>query len=210
MHRFLFVTGFGIGTLLGMRAGHERYRQIVARSRAIAASDPVQNAVAEAQRGFDYATPRVRAFIKQTGLAAADYSERAVAATRTGAENLSDSVTTAVHDARERVESEATEFQHRVTETANDLRRRSDEMIEVGERQVEDLLRRGDELRELGEKQIEELRERMEAEIERQREASGEQVVKFGQARDDALAVWDDADDEHDGDDDMFEPGSKP
>lgn len=189
MNRLIFALGLGSGFLLGARAGRARYEQIQRGARSLAASAPVQSGLAQAQRTLDAAAPRAQAGARRLATETGEFSRAAVGTAGDGAKALASAVGTGVGAVRTRLTSGAGELQERVTLTAEDLRRRSDELRQRSEEQI-------DGLRALGEEQIDQVRRRVDEQLERSREQSADGFVRAGAARDEALDVWDDEDDE--------------
>lgn len=199
MNRVVFALGLGLGYVLGARAGRERYVQIQEGARSLAASEPVRRGVAEVQHAVDTATPRARVGARRLADEGGQVAKIAADLVGDGVQKLAGAVTGAAHTARARFTSQAEDLQTRVTLSAEELRKRSEELRAKSTEQIEGLRTKSEELRAKSTEQIDELRSRVDAELERTREASGDQLVKLGAAREEALDVWDDDDDDAEG-----------
>ncbi|GGA58710.1 hypothetical protein GCM10011490_05810 [Pseudoclavibacter endophyticus] len=187
MKRVILVlgAGFGIGYVLGARAGRERYDRIVETTKRVATSEQARRSVAVTQELVDEATPLVIYQARHYATRAGEASKRAAAHLGEGAQHVAASASDTVTGVYERLTTGADDLSARVTHTTEELRARSEE------------------LRRRSEERIDDFGKRVEEQVERGRASQAEGLVWAGDLREQVLAEI--VSDE----DDMLEPADR-
>ena len=210
INRLLFLAGIGTGYVLGARAGRKRYEGIARTSRSVWSSEPVQRGVRQAQTVLDEKGPVVVERTVETAREVADFVGHAVqgAAVAVGrtAHTVGERIGTTTQDVAGRVGSTTQDIAGRVGDTAKDLGTRTadqtkhvvdrvgQQATEVGHRVAET----AEDVRDRVVEGAEEARTRVQATAEdlreRGEEAGRRAVFTAAEARDEALASFDDED----------------
>ncbi|OUE09585.1 Apolipoprotein A1/A4/E domain protein [Clavibacter michiganensis] len=210
INRLIFFAGIGTGYVLGARAGRKRYEGIARASRSVWSSEPVQRGVREAQSVLDEKGPVVVERTVETAREVADFVGHAVqgAAVAVGrtAHSVGERIGTTTQDVAGRVGSTTQDIAGRVGDTAKDLGTRTadqtkhvvdrvgQQATEVGHRVAET----AEDVRDRVVETAEEARTRVQATAEdlreRGEEAGRRAVFSAAEARDEALASFDDED----------------
>lgn len=210
INRLLFLAGIGTGYVLGARAGRKRYEGIARTSRSVWSSEPVQRGVRQAQTVLDEKGPVVVERTVETAREVADFVGHAVqgAAVAVGrtAHTVGERIGATTQDVAGRVGSTTQDIAGRVGDTAKDLgTRTADQTKHVVDRVGQQATEVGHRVAETAEdvrgrvvEGAEEARTRVQATAEdlreRGEEAGRRAVFTAAEARDEALASFDDED----------------
>jgi hypothetical protein len=210
INRLLFLLGIGTGYVLGARAGRKRYEGIVRRSRTVWSSEPVQRGVREAQAVLDEKGPVVVERTVETAREVAGFVGHAVqgAAVAVGrtAHTVGERIGTTTQDVAGRVGSTTQDIAGRVGDTAKDLGTRTadqtkhvvdrvgQQATEVGHLVAETSQDVRDRVVETAEEALTRVQATAEDLRERGEEAGRRAVFTAAEARDEALASFDDED----------------
>lgn len=202
--RIIFVTGITFGYVLGARAGYERYQQICARSRDIYESETVQNAISRGTEFVHDATPVVKSAATEYGTefseAAIDVAGKAYWVTRNAAATASLEAYRAsqqlAHATASGV-STATSFAATLVDRLGERGRLLSAVSRREARRVsESATQVAGQVQHSVQERTEVLRKRGEDVIRQSEDARANALRRAGEARETALAAFDNDDDE--------------